>query len=204
MLWGEGKCHHPSNMAMVAPQQSYAARVRGRGEAEIDQDDFVAQVSGTRSYDRSQLDGYSGQELDQLERLYGVRLRGQMRAFLHAMGRCSGGLFGDDPLIFYRAAWSVRTQIVHQVVLFGDMQDAGEFDLLAAKPFWFSQESETQHFFVLTAAEDPDQVWQFDENAALARATGLSLLTYLQNLSAWEEQHPPAVDVLCRGELLKV
>ncbi|NBM56423.1 hypothetical protein GWI68_17080 [Proteus sp. G2669] len=43
--------------------------------------------------------GYSDDEIKKIERLYRINVTEQLYDFLSCMGRCSGGFFGDDPLI---------------------------------------------------------------------------------------------------------
>lgn len=152
------------------------------------------------TYATEQVCGYTLGELALIESLYDITLTGQFRAFLLEMGRCDGGLIGDDPIILYRP-WSVRTQLLHQIVFFNDMQDAGQFAHLAEKPFTFSCESETQHFFLQTTSATPDRVFQFDENSGAVTDSGLDFLEYMR---ATVRTYRPIrqTDTLCQGELL--
>ena len=52
---------------------------------------------------KSALSGYSDAEILKLESLYKVSITGELQAFLKKIGRCDGGLVGDNPFLFYRA-----------------------------------------------------------------------------------------------------
>ncbi|MBG2767801.1 hypothetical protein I4558_10380 [Proteus mirabilis] len=59
--------------------------------------------------------GYSDDEIKKIERLYNIKVAGQLYDFLNYMGRCSGVFFGDEPLIFYRE-WFIRGHIFFNMV----------------------------------------------------------------------------------------
>ena len=70
---------------------------------------------------------------------------------------------------------------------------------LKERPFLFSLESETQYFFVATKSDDPDRVYQYDENNGTVTDTSLSFLDYMkQTVRVWGGKSK----VVCRGELL--
>lgn len=143
--------------------------------------------------------GYSEDEIGQIERLYGILVRGQLREFLLAAGRAGGVLFGDDPIILYREAWSVRTQILFQVKLFTALQDIKAWGSIN-KPFAVSWESETQYYYLQTKSEKCDVVYHYDENDELVRSTDMSLFEYLRDVH--NRYGPRRAE--CRGELLKI
>lgn len=162
---------------------------------------MIAELAQGRPYDPNAVCGYSEREVGIIERLYDIVPQGILRKFLLEMGRCSGGLIGDDPLILYRPGWDVRTQLLHQLVFFEEMQEAAHWGHLAAKPFTFACESETQHYFVDTAADSPDRVLRFDENTGLVHDTGQDLFAYLsRGVATWTYQQ----NVVYRGELVVI
>nr|WP_282554495.1 hypothetical protein [Providencia sp. G1(2023)] len=73
--------------------------------------------------------GYSVDEIQKIERLYDIEVKGQLYDFLSAIGRCSGGLFGDDPLIFYRNGQTVRGNVLYQDALRYELPSAQRYDL---------------------------------------------------------------------------
>ncbi len=159
---------------------------------------LIDQIAEGHFYDSNAVLGYSNAELQQIERLYDVSLTGIFRQFLFELGRSDGGLIGDDPIILYRPTWDVRTQILHQVTFFNDMQDSGHFSFLREQPFTFSCENETQHFFIRTSSEAEDLVYHYDENSRVVRNTELNFLEYMQQTV----KTYGGKEVSCRGELL--
>jgi hypothetical protein len=160
-----------------------------------------SQPLGGWPIDATQVAGYSEDELKKIEKLYDVRLLGSFRQFMTEMGRCSGGLLGDDPIILYRPAWSVRGQILFQVKFFSSMQDIGAFDYLE-KPFVFSWEAESQYYFMMTKSQTPDAIYCYDENNETVRPAGFTFMEYMKDvLRRYRGYGRP---VICRGELLNI
>ena len=117
------------------------------------------------------------------------------------MGRCSGGLIGDHPIILYRPAWSVRTQILLQAGFFQEMQDIGAFNHLD-KPFVFSKENYDEYHFLRTGSNFPEEVFHYDGNSETVRTTGLSFMDYMKD--AIRRYLRYGRNVICRGELLNI
>jgi len=161
---------------------------------------FIEKVCGTFPVLQGELLGYSEDEIAKIERLYGIEVQGDFRKFLYQMGRCDGGVFGDDPIILYRSAWNVRTQLLTQVCFFDDMQDNGNFEHLTYKPFVFSIESETQYFFIQTSSSEIDAVYHYDENSGKSVKTNYTFRTYLQDLYTNSKRS----NIACTGELIAI
>lgn len=130
----------------------------------------------------SYMRGYSVDEIKKIERLYDIEVKGQLYDFLATIGRCSGGLFGDDLLIFYRNGQTVRGTVLYQDALRYELPSAQRYDLMKQKPFFISVESYTQYFFVLTTSDNPNVVYQYDENEETIEATHWELKNYLRHI----------------------
>lgn len=178
--------------------------------------DLIHQLAGEKPYDPDSVAGYTKSEIEKIELLYDIQVNGDLRDFLLEMGRCDGGLTGDEPIILYRPAWSMRAQLMTQIGFFTALQELGKFEFLAGKPFVFSIEGETQYFFVRTAADvpnrishpgalelstDPNRVYHYDENNGTVNDTGISFLEYMKRtVREWGGRS----QIVCRGELLVV
>ena len=46
--------------------------------------------------------GYSDEEIVKIERLFDIKIMGEMKLFFEIMGRCSGGLISDYGLNVYK------------------------------------------------------------------------------------------------------
>ena len=146
--------------------------------------------------------GYGAHELRKIEALYNINIQGQFREFMLLAGRCSGGLVGDEPIILYRPAWNVRTQILFQVKLLDYLLNARAYDYVgkSAKTFCFSWENESRYYYLITEHDD-NLVYCYDENEESVECTGLTLFEYLDLMYEEESQRG---HVICRGELLEI
>lgn len=143
---------------------------------------FLEKVRNGIAVDKSQIVGYDDEEIVRIERVYNINVAGGLRDFLEEMGRCDGGLIGDDPIILYRPAWTPEGQVAFQGLFAEFMQEDGHEAYLRMKPFVFSRESETQYFFVLTGSENPEMVYRYDENNGTVNSTGRSFEDYIRHV----------------------
>ncbi len=143
--------------------------------------------------------GYDQAELRKLEELYDIVIDGELASFLVKAGRSDGGVIGDDPVVLYRSAWSVRAHILFQLGLIESLQDAGAW-VHVKKPFVVSLESETQYYFLRTGATDGSRVFRFDGNVGSVSDTGMSLAGYLLDVMNRYE----LAGVVCAGEMLRI
>ncbi|MDH5803365.1 MAG: SMI1/KNR4 family protein [Gammaproteobacteria bacterium] len=127
--------------------------------------------------------GYSNLELEKIERLYNVEIKGQFKSFLIEMGKSDGGLIGDYSIQLYRPAWRVREHLLFQVDFFNQMQEEGFYDFLN-KPFVFSLISETQYYFLQTSLDNHDVVYHYDSNNELVKMTDWDLVNFMKMLVA--------------------
>lgn len=132
------------------------------------------------SIDLGHMRGYSDEEIGKIERLYDIKVKDQLYDFLTSIGRCSGGLFGDDPLVFYRNGQTVRGNVLYQDALRDELPLTQQYNLRKQKALFISVESYTQYFFLLTESEYPNQVYQYDENEETIEATNWDLKNYLR------------------------
>lgn len=143
--------------------------------------------------------GYSPEEMRKIERLYGITISGELASFMELAGRSDGGVIGDDPIIFYRSYWPVRTHILFQVNFFNSLQEISAWDYLNA-PFVFSLESETQFFFLQTGLKGDDFVYHYDDNAKTVKRTEMTFSAYLLDVL----NRYPVGGAVCRGDLLEI
>ena len=180
---------------------------------------FIDNIAQENTYDPAQVVGYSEEELRKIERMYDITISGELAQFMLEMGRCDGGLIGDDPIILYRTGMSVRRHVMYQLRLEFDFKEYRIEDglkLLQYRPFLFSVEAETQYFFVATKSDNPDRVYHYDENEETVSDTGISFLEYMKriidyyNQPSWDVEYQgktitmpnKRLDIVCRGELL--
>ena len=165
--------------------------------------DFFALLDKLNESDRKQVEGYSLSEIKRIEKLYDITIQGDFLEFMLKMGRCSGGLIGDDPIILYKEQRSVRSQILFQLITLDFLHD-NHYEMRAQQPFCFSWESETQYLFILTQSED-QRVYGYDENEEAIYETGKTFEEYI--LAVYEYYEHYFIDgagkrIICKGELL--
>lgn len=155
--------------------------------------------------DISYIKGYSTEEIAKIERLYNVKITGQLYDFLLSIGRCSGGFFGDDPLIFYREQKTVRSHFLSQYGLWDDLRNIQQFEYCDKKPFLISIESETLYFFLLTESDHPDLVYSYDENEETIKATKWTFNEYLRRvINSYTRNYKIQVTPDQYGELINI
>ena len=142
---------------------------------------YLHSVYSELPIDTNFIKGYSDDELAKIERLYDIKIRGQLYHFLSCMGRCSGGFFGDDPLLFYRDQWSVRGHVLFQAGFTDELKKLQHYELTKQKPFFISIEWETQFYFLLTKSDNPNLVYHYDENEETVETTQWTFNEYLRN-----------------------
>ena len=165
--------------------------------------DFFALLDKLNESDRKQVEGYSLSEIKRIEKLYDITIQGDFLEFMLKMGRCSGGLFGDDPIVLYKEQRSVRSQILFQLINLDFLHDH-HYEMRAQQPFCFSWESETQYLFILTQSED-QLVYGYDEYEEAIYETGKTFEEYMFAVYEYYEHYFIDDDgkrIVCKGELL--
>jgi hypothetical protein len=152
--------------------------------------------------DMARASGYSVREIDAIEQIYGWRIQGELRQFLMLLGRCTGGLLGDTPIILYKQ-FGVRDHLETQWEFQNELRqlELVEFRL---GPVLFSIEHETQYYFLQTGAAEFDMVYHLDTNSSVVLGTGLTLFEYMERVAAEYSFLPRVSPRFVRGELLPI
>ena len=152
---------------------------------------LIEEIAQGRWFDKSKVEGYTKEEIIKIERLYDINIKGALKDFMLEMGRSSGGLLGDDPIILYRDLWTVRDHIIVQyqrtddisnIVVCSDLRKIRE---KLDKPLIFAIEAETQYYYINTGHPEPYTVFCYDENAETVENIGDSFLDYMKSLVAF-------------------
>jgi hypothetical protein len=159
---------------------------------------FFDEIKDGADYDSSQVCGYSEEEIDKIEFLHKIKVAGDFRRFLLEMGRCDGGLIGDN-IVLYNDYLNVRGHIDPQSVFFDNMQDDGNYDYLKS-PFVVSIISETQYYFIQTRDGCDDTVYHYDENTGLVESTNQNFLEFMKSMVV--EYGFEKDKIIRKGELL--
>lgn len=155
-----------------------------------------------QTYDSNLIKGYTESELSQMERLYDIEITGELRTFLSCMGRCSGGLL-DEPLVFYDRN-KVRSHFLLQERLRDELSPLEPINCYKEKSFLISVESETQYYFLLTASEEPNRVYHFNENYGTVDVTNWTFNEYLVHIMKDEVPMYAVKDLVLTGEMIVI
>jgi len=147
--------------------------------------------------------GYSLSEISKMESLYDIQIAGGLRCFFAGMGRSSGNMTFGAMLIPYlgycapKLPSGIGGHVAMQIEFKNELLRAGR-PFRTGKPFLFSVENETQYFFLRTDADkplrgisseddysalsnNPEQVYQYDENTDVVSRTDMTFIQYLQS-----------------------
>lgn len=163
---------------------------------------FLKKIYSGPLQDASRVQGYSEEEINQIERLHDINIEDDFRDFMLEMGRCSGGLFGDE-IIFYRDQYQfpVKRHILAQSGMADDASDALGESIRKFKPVWIAHISETQHFYMLTGDGQDDTVYHYDENYETVKSTGKGVLEFMKEQADYYGSRQG--EYICEGELIK-
>ena len=134
------------------------------------------------------VEGYTESEIEKLEELFDFSATGSLRDFLRVVGRCFGGILGDDALIPYRDHWSFKEHKRYQFGSREDLIEEGLGNYIGEGEFFFSSQSDgCFDYFVRTRSQTPDLVYQYDGDTI--RATNYSFTYHIQNLVMYELEY---------------
>lgn len=152
--------------------------------------------------------GYSEIEMDKIERLYDIVIRGDLREFMRLAGRSAGRLLGDSFSLMYSPSMSVRDHLLYQegrrIII---SEDLGRNEIVVEKPFFFSEAMSTYAFFIKTkpmSVADANKVYCLDENADEISEEKLLFVDFIADRIKRREITPPKRDVVCVGEMIEI
>lgn len=152
--------------------------------------------------------GYSELELNSIEKLYDVYVRGELRHFMLLAGRSAGHLLGDDFSLMYSSAMSVREHFLYQdgrrKIISEDMKNP---HILVEKPFFFAEKMQAYVFFLKTSPlsdADEHKVYCLDENHDEIMDVRLSFSEFVLREVYARKRNPPKRNVICVGEMIEI
>lgn len=150
-------------------------------------------------FDSSFVRGYSDEEIKKIERLYDIEVppTSQLYSFLKSMGRCSGGLFGDDTLFFYATTMTVRGHINVQYLMREELMELGFMNDNSEKIFFVSCLAETQCYFLKTKSNMVDMIYHYDENTEEINETGITFYQHIDKILSYSHN-----EYTCSKEVL--
>ena len=104
--------------------------------------------------------GYNDKEIEKIERLYNIEIKGDFRTFMKFCGKYDGGLFGSDPVILYEDDVSYQLELQSRLKFY--LTDTEYYDLDKSKIFAISVEMESNYFFIKTRDDDL-RIYEYSE-----------------------------------------
>ena len=104
--------------------------------------------------------GYNDKEIEKIERLYNIEIKGDFRTFMKFCGKYDGGLFGNDPVILYEDDVSYQLELQSRLKFY--LTDIEYYDLDKSKIFLISVEMESNYFFIKTRDDDL-RIYEYSE-----------------------------------------
>ncbi|MFW1922593.1 hypothetical protein [Acinetobacter geminorum] len=165
------------------------------------------------------VNGYSEQEIAEIEKLNNISVHGQLKELLTTMGKCSGGLiFGDDFYIYryYRnAGFNIQRQknlMADEELAINYRESGAKLDLAEEQYFEICGENEHANIFFMYTKDINDIVYEWDENSNTVKRFGTLfeyLIRYRKRLGSYSskgtirgDEDPTLFDELTTGRLL--
>jgi len=168
----------------------------------------------------NRIEGYSEDEITQIEQSHNISIHGQLKKLLMTMGKCSGGLLLGDDLYIYRPFRGLGFGLSRQNDLMDDsdptfkfMEYCGVSNLVEAQYYEICGENEHMNIFFMYTKDDNDMVYEWDENNNTVSKFGTLfdyLVRYRKSIGSYStggtvrgDENPTLFDDLTTGRLLK-
>ncbi|QXA08902.1 hypothetical protein I6L27_04990 [Acinetobacter pittii] len=165
------------------------------------------------------VNGYSEQEIAEIEKLNNISVHGQLKELLTTMGKCSGGVILGDDFYIYRYYRNAGFNIQRQKNLMADeelainyRENGEKLDLAEEQYFEICGENEHANIFFMYTKDINDIVYEWDENNNTVKRFGTLfeyLIRYRKRLGSYSSQgtirgdeDPTLFDELTTGRLL--
>ncbi|WP_227430940.1 hypothetical protein [Psychrobacter sp. I-STPA6b] len=119
----------------------------------------LIKIHPNRHYDITQIKGYSLSEISAFEHVYKIQITGQLKDFMHYMGRSSGGLLSDDFIFYNKMSLIEKVNYIDRTI----------------ENTW-SKEPETCHY------KDDYRVYHYSEGSEDISDTGQNFTEFLKGV----------------------
>ena len=140
----------------------------------------LIKIHPNRHYDITQIKGYSLSEISAFEHVYKIQITGQLKDFMHYMGRSSGGLLSDD-FIFYNKMSLIEKVDYIDSVLENKWRDPDNYSQ-DDRCFIFMTYKRDNHFFLATNRKDADMVHHYNSYDQILAKTGKTFLEFIKEV----------------------
>ena len=137
------------------------------------------------------IQGYTEDEIKQIEQKYNFPIHGQFKEFLMTMGKCSGGILRGDDIYIYRDTrneYYFSDKFAQEIQNDPDCQEfiknMGDIDLVEKKYFAFAgiNEHMLQYFMLLANQDDTIYEWDTNEDTVREFGTLFDFLKYYRQI----------------------
>ena len=137
------------------------------------------------------IQGYTEDEIKQIEQKYNIPIHGQFKELLMTMGRCSGGVLHGDEIYIYRATLNyddfhneLNIEIQNDPDCQEFIKNMGDIDLVEKKYFAFAgiNEHMLQYFMLLANQDDTIYEWDTNEDTVREFGTLFDFLKYYRQI----------------------
>ncbi|WP_230658976.1 SMI1/KNR4 family protein [Psychrobacter sp. I-STPA10] len=140
----------------------------------------LIKIHPNRHYDITQIKGFSLSEISAFEHVYEIQITGQLKDFMHYMGRSSGGLLSDD-FIFYNKMSLIEKVYYIDSVLENTWRDPDNYSQ-DDRCFIFMTYKRDNHFFLVTNRKDADMVHHYNSYDQILAKTGKTFLEFIKEV----------------------
>ncbi len=137
------------------------------------------------------IQGYTEEEIKQIEQKYNFPIHGQFKELLMTMGKCSGGILRGDDIYIYRETRdeydfsdAMRQEIHEDLDCQEFIKNMGNINLVEKKYFAFAgiNEHRFQYFMLLANQDDTIYEWDTDEDTVREFGTLFDFLKYYRQI----------------------
>ncbi len=138
------------------------------------------------------IQGYTEDEIKQIEQKYNFPIHGQFKELLMTMGKCSGGILLGDDIYIYRETRKnhhFSEKFAREIQNDPDCQEfiknMGNIDLIEKKYFAFAgiNEHRFQYFMLLANIDNTIYEWDTDEDTVREFGTLFDFLKYYRKIT---------------------
>lgn len=163
------------------------------------EDDFIWILEKYLRQNNKTSIGYSEMEIEEIEKLYELKIEDKFREFMRFAGRSSGGLLTGNELVFYKN-WSVREQWKY----LNDFMYKLRGDVGSLEGHFVLKEEENRYFFFKSKKADLT-VYCFDYKKDEVTNINVNFNEYLVNLvKKYNPELKPLENESLKGELIKI
>lgn len=141
----------------------------------------LIQLKPNGDYDISQVKGLTLSEISALEHVYKIQIKGQLKDFMHYMGRSSGGILSDNFIFYNNMSLVEKVNYIEGTVENFSRRDSDNYSG-RENYFIFMVYSQIHHFFLVTSRDDADMVHHYDSYNIVLANTGKTLLEFIKEI----------------------